>query len=152
MTTGTRTVVPPPPAREAEPPDTVATRATLLVAGAVAVAVGTAGLVAPEAFHTANGGAPVADVTVLSELRAAGAGVLAVGALLVAAVARPRLTGTALLVGGGLYLAYGGARVVGLVVDGSPGTGLLVAGAVELALGALCVGTWWRARGRRAAS
>ncbi|WP_456818408.1 DUF4345 domain-containing protein [Cellulomonas sp. URHB0016] len=132
--------------------DDLGTRATLVTAGLVAVVVGAAGLLAPEALRAATGGAQVTDVAVLSDLRGATASVLAAGLFLLLALARPRLASAALLVGGGAYLSYACGRTVGLLLDGWPGTNVLVAGAVELALGALCVGTWLRTRHPRGSS
>lgn len=126
----------------------VATLVVLVAAGAVAVAVGSAGLVAPDAFHAASGVLVGDDVGLLSELRGGSAVILATGLVLLAAVARARLTETALVTGALLYLSYAAGRTVGLVADGRPGSGLLVAGAVELALGIACAVTLVRRRAR----
>lgn len=122
-----------------------ATRVVLVGAGAVAVIVGGAGLLAPDAFHEASGVVVGGDAGLRSELRAGSAVVLATGLLLLAAVPRPRLTRPALLAGGLLYLSYAVGRTIGLVVDGPSGGGLAVAGAVELALGVACA---WSAAGQ----
>ncbi|WP_159066897.1 DUF4345 family protein [Cellulomonas timonensis] len=114
------------------------TLVVLVASGAVAVVVGGAGLVAPDGFHEASGVVAGDDAGLRSELRAGSAVVLATGLLLLAAVARARLTRPALLAGALVYLSYVAGRTSGLVVDGWPGGGLAVAGVVELALGVAC--------------
>ncbi|WP_456787112.1 DUF4345 domain-containing protein [Cellulomonas sp. P5_C5] len=114
-------------------------KALLIVAGAVAVVIGAAVLLTPVAFSESYGIVLGADPDALSERRAPGAGLLVIGALLVAGAFVARLRFTALLVGALVYLAYGLARVLSLVADGRPSDGLLVAGVVELALGAACL-------------
>jgi uncharacterized membrane protein HdeD (DUF308 family) len=111
-------------------------RALLVVAGAVAAAVGATLLLAPVAFSERYGIVLGADPSALSERRAPGAALLATGGLLVVGAFVTRLRTPALLVGALLYLAYGAARLLSLVLDGRPDDGLLLAGAVELALGA----------------
>lgn len=111
-------------------------RALLVVAGAVAAAVGAMLALAPVAFSESYGMVLGADPTALSERRAPGAALLATGALLVAGAFVARLRTPALLVGSLVYLAYGAARLLSLGLDGRPDDGLLLAGAVELALGA----------------
>ena len=126
-------------------------RALLLVAGAVAVLVGAALLLAPVGFSDGYGIVLSDDPSALSERRAPGAALLAIGGLLLAGAFTPRLRFAALLVGALAYLAYGLARVLSLVVDGRPADGLLVAGAVELALGVALLGALLRPSAAQAA-
>lgn len=122
------------------------TVAALLAAGGVAVAVGAAGLVAPDAFHAASGVAVGDDAGLLSELRAASGVVLTAGIGLLAGVARPRLGGPALFAGAALYLSYAAGRAVAWASDGWPGPSLLAAGAVEGVIGVACAVTLLRRR------
>ena len=119
----------------------------LVVAGAVAVVVGAALLVAPVAFSDSYGMVLGTDASTLSERRAPGAALLVTGGLLVAGAFVQRLRFAAMLVGALVFLSYGAARVLSLVVDGPPSDGLLVAGAVELALGAALLGVLLRRAG-----
>jgi hypothetical protein len=113
-------------------------RATLFVAGLVAVAIGAAILLAPVAFHWANGIELTENASLLSELRAPGGALVAAGALIILGAFVARLAFTAAAVGALLYLGYGLARVLSIVVDGAPAGGLIVGMAVELALGVAC--------------
>ncbi|MDM8084489.1 DUF4345 domain-containing protein [Cellulomonas cellasea] len=122
--------------------------AALLAAGGVAVAVGAAGLVAPDAFHAASGVVVGDDAGLLSELRAASGVVLAAGIGLLAGVARPRLAGPALFAGSALYLSYAVGRAVAWAADGWPGPSLLTAGVVEGVIGVACAVTLLRRRAR----
>ncbi|MFF5228112.1 DUF4345 family protein [Dactylosporangium sp. NPDC000521] len=113
-------------------------RILLLVSGAVAVAVGGAGLFAPVAFRRQYGISIGADANLLSETRSAGGAVLAVGVLLLVGAFVARLAFTAAVAGAVFYLAYAVSRGVSAALDGVPASGLVVGGIVELALGLAC--------------
>ncbi|MBM7773128.1 hypothetical protein JOD54_003332 [Actinokineospora baliensis] len=113
-------------------------RIVLGLAGLVAIAIGAAQLFAPAAFHEANGLPAVHDAGALSEIRAIGAAILAIGVVIAAGAVRPALSRQAALFGTGFYLAFGVGRVVGLAFDGLPSGSLLGAMAAELALGLAC--------------
>ncbi|WP_170154019.1 DUF4345 family protein [Actinoplanes italicus] len=117
----------------------LAARAVLTVSGLVIVLIGGASLIAPVWFREANGIRIEAGAALLSETRAAGALLLAVGVVVLLGAFVPRLTRTAAAAGAIGYLATVLARLVGLAVDGSPGGSLLFAAAVELALGLACL-------------
>jgi hypothetical protein len=113
-------------------------RIVLLASGAVALAVGGASLFAPVAFRGQYNIDIGDDVNLLSETRAAGGAVLAVGLLLVAGAFVGRLAFAAALAGAVCYLAYAASRAVSAVLDGAPTGGLVAGGVVELALGLAC--------------
>jgi hypothetical protein len=114
-------------------------RAVLTVSGLVIVLIGGASLVAPVWFRETNGIRVEAGAALLSETRAAGALLLAVGVVVVLGAFVPRLARTSAAAGAIGYLATVLARVVGLAVDGSPGGSLLFATVVESALGLACL-------------
>lgn len=89
-------------------------------------------MVGPRAFIDSDG---IASTDLLSETRAPGAALCAIGALLVFAAIRRRRLGAAALISTLLYLGYGGGRLVSMAVDGMPGGTIVVATIVELALG-----------------
>jgi hypothetical protein len=114
-------------------------RIVLSVSGLVIMLIGGASLVAPVWFREANGIRIESGAALLSETRAAGALLLAVGVVVLLGAFVPRLARIAALAGAVGYLATVLARVISLAVDGSPGGSLLFAGAVELALGLACL-------------
>ena len=75
------------------------------------------------------------SVNLLSEVRAPGGALLALGALIGTGAFVSRLTFSSALMGAALYLAYGGARLVSVVVDGMPTTILVAATVLELGVG-----------------
>ena len=107
-------------------------RATLAVAGGVAVAVGTAIAVAPRSFIDIEG-VPTADL--LSETRAPGAALGAVGFFVVVAAIRRRRLNAAALMATLIYLGYGLARTASLALDGQPSGTIIGATIIELAIG-----------------
>ncbi|MET7419052.1 DUF4345 family protein [Dactylosporangium sp. NPDC005555] len=113
-------------------------RIVLIVAGAVAVAIGAASLLAPVAFRRQYHISIGDDVNLLSETRAAGGAVLAVGVLLVVGAFVARLAFAAAVAGAVVYLAYAVSRGVSVALDGTPVSGLVLGGIVELALGLAC--------------
>ncbi|GMG83516.1 hypothetical protein LNKW23_27290 [Paralimibaculum aggregatum] len=115
-------------------PDLLA--ATLFLGGGIAVGIGGALLLAPQGFQATQGIALGADPALLSETRAGGGGLLAMGLLMLAGAFRPALAHGAGTVAAGVYLGYGLARCIGMALDGWPGDGLAMAAAAELAIGA----------------
>jgi hypothetical protein len=116
-----------------------AARAVLTVSGLVIVLIGSASLMAPVWFREANGIRIESGAALLSETRAAGALLLAVGVVVLLGAFVPRLARIAAAAGAAGYLATVLARLISLAVDGSPGGSLLFAGVVELALGLACL-------------
>jgi hypothetical protein len=106
--------------------------ATLVADALVAVAIGIAIVGAPRSFIDSVG-EPTADL--LSETRAPGGAILAIGAFITMAVIRRRRLGAAAAMGALTYLGYGLSRVLGMVVDGVPSGTIVAATLVELALG-----------------
>lgn len=117
------------------------------LAGVTALSVGGFILAAPTAFYAGYGIALPADPSQLSELRAPGAGLAALGGLMLAGLARAAWAPFGLVAALTVYLAFPLGRVVSLVADGIPSGSVLGALAVEVAIAALCLVAFF---GRRA--
>jgi len=113
-------------------------RALLVVSGLLAASIGAAILFAPVAFHATHGVELGRDADLLSEVRAPGAALVALGGLMLVGAFRRASTLASVAVAAAVYLAYGGARVLSMAVDGVPNAGLVGAAAIELALGGAC--------------
>jgi len=114
-------------------------KAILVVAGLVASVIGSLIVTMPETFYATNGIELAGNVSLLNELRAAGAALLATGLLIIAGALVSRMTFTSTLVAALLYLSYGLSRILSMAIDGLPAEGLLQAAALEVVIGLVCV-------------
>ena len=114
-------------------------RLLLLASALVASGVGASILIAPAWFHAANGIDLGVDPSLWSEVRAPGAALLALGALIGCGAFVPTFTVPSAAIAAAVYLSYGLARCVSLVIDGWPAPGLVGAMGIELALGGACL-------------
>ncbi|MBO4207320.1 DUF4345 domain-containing protein [Micromonospora echinofusca] len=114
-------------------------RTVLLGAGSIVAGIGAAGLFSPAAFHRANGVDLGGDISLLSEVRAAGGALLAAGVLIMLGAVVARWMSTAAALGAVVYLSYGLSRVLGIAVDGVPADGLVIATGAEIVLGLACL-------------
>ncbi|QDU83153.1 hypothetical protein Pla163_02500 [Planctomycetes bacterium Pla163] len=129
------------PMAEAAPPLPV--RLLLAASGLVAIGVGAALALDPVGFQAAQGIdakhlAVGHHASALSELRAPGGALVAIGLVALAGAFRASLASAALVAAAAVYLGYGLARLSSLVLDGRPSDELLVALGFELVLGGLC--------------
>ncbi|MEJ2125152.1 MAG: DUF4345 domain-containing protein [Alphaproteobacteria bacterium] len=90
------------------------------VAGLIASGIGVAIMAMPHAFYASNGISLGTDVNLINELRAPGANLVALGAIV-------------------FFLAYAFGRLVSLALDGVPTDSLLAATAIEIVVGGLCL-------------
>lgn len=111
-------------------------RAYLVLAGAVALAIGATLLVDPHALYATNQIALADDASTLSEVRAPGAFLVAAGVAILFGALRSAWTAASTRVSAALYLAYAAGRAIGWALDGEPASGLVAAMAIELVLGA----------------
>ena len=111
----------------------------LFVSGLIAMGIGGAILFVPELFHAANGIELGGSSSLLSEVRASGGALLAMGTLIMLGSFFAGLTFTSVVVSSLLYLSYGLSRILGMTVDGMPAEGLVQAAALELVIGLVCV-------------
>ncbi len=125
------------------------------LSGLTALAIGAAILFAPHAFYASYGITLGDDASLLSELRAPGAGLAGFGLLMLRGIWRQAIVPTAMAVALTVFIGFPAGRLVGLVVDGMPSGGILGALAVELVIAALCLAAfrrrlWHPAPGRAA--
>ena len=107
----------------------------LVVAGLIATGIGAAILLTPEAFHESADIDLGGNVNLLSEIRAPGGALMATGLLMLAGAFVSRLTFTATVMTGVVYLSYGLSRVLSMAVDGMPEGVLVFSTVVEMVLG-----------------
>jgi hypothetical protein len=103
-------------------------------AGALATGIGAALTVAPAAFLAGSGIALGPDPSLLSELRAPGAGLAGLGGVMLAGLRLAALRPMALIAAAIVYLGYPLGRLVGIAMDGLPSGEILAALAVEIVI------------------
>lgn len=121
------------------------------LSGITALGIGLAILAAPHTFYASYGIALGDDASLLSELRAPAAGLAALGALMLAGLARSAFSQVAIVAALTVFLAFPAGRLVGLLVDGMPSGSIIAALVLELAIAVLCL-TAFRHRLRPGAS
>ena len=118
---------------------TLLQKIALGTSGATSLGIGAFILSAPFAFYASYGIALVPDPSLLSELRAPGAGLVASGAIMLAGIFRQGLAQVAVAFALAIFLAFPAGRIVSLAMDGMPSAGILAALALELAIAAFCL-------------
>lgn len=108
----------------------------LLISGLIAAGIGAAILVAPGPFYATYGIELGGDASLLSEIRAPGGALLALGLLMTIGAFVPALRFASTVVAAAVYLPYGLSRLLSMAIDGLPDTGLIGAAVLELAIGA----------------
>ena len=111
----------------------------LIISGLIASGIGVAILFAPAAFYAIYGIELGSDVSLLNEIRAPGAALLASGILIISGAFVEKLAFTAVVVSTLLYLSYGLSRVMSIAIDGMPVEGLVQAAILEIIIGLACV-------------
>ena len=124
-------------------------RTILGLAGVTALAIGAFITLAPHAFYASYGITLGQDTNLLSELRAPGAGLAALGAIMLAGVVRAALAPTALVVALAVYLAFPAGRILGLALDGPPSGSILGALGAEIIIAALLLTAFRQRRSLR---
>jgi hypothetical protein len=114
-------------------------KANLMVSGAILLAIGCTLLIAPAVMHAANGVDLGNNPSLLSEVRAPGGLLFALGTLVFAGVFVSRLRYPATLIAAVVYVAYGLSRLLSMAIDGMPATGLVIAAGLEIMIGAVNV-------------
>lgn len=117
------------------------------IAGFTALGIGGFILIAPSAFYESYGIILDPNPSLLSELRAPGAGLAAFGAVMLAGIFSPALRQAAVVAALTVFLAFPAGRVFGLVADGIPSSGILGALVLELVIAALCLVAFRRGAG-----
>lgn len=111
--------------------------------GAIALGIGATITAAPVAFYATYGIELHPDPNLLSELRAPGANLAVLGAVIGVAAFVPRMLRISASLGAAVFLAYAFGRVVSVVNDGIPANGLVQATMIELVIGSLCAAVAW---------
>ena len=88
------------------------------------------------------------DPNLLSELRAPGANLAALGMIILAGAFRQGMQRLSAFLGATVFLAYAFGRIVSMILDGMPSSGLVQATLIELVIGGLCAALLWRGRSR----
>ncbi|MDJ0994918.1 MAG: DUF4345 domain-containing protein [Dinoroseobacter sp.] len=118
------------------------------VAGTTALAIGSFILFAPHAFYASYGIGLGQDPNLLSELRAPGAGLAALGGIILAGIVRTTMASAALVAALTVFLAFPVGRIISLLVDGMPSANVLGALVIEILIAALLLAAF---KPRRAA-
>ena len=118
---------------------TLMQKIALGISGVTSLGIGASILAAPHAFYASYGIALGSDPSLLSELRAPGAGLAAFGAIMLAGIVRQRLSQAAIVAALAVFLAFPAGRLVGIVADGMPSSDILGALVLELAIAGLCL-------------
>lgn len=123
---------------------TVFEKTALGLSGLTALVIGAFILSAPSAFYAGYGITLDGDASLLSELRAPGAGLAGMGALMLLGLVRQTILPVSVAVALTVFVAFPAGRIVGLAVDGMPSTGIIGALAVELVVAVLCLAAFRR--------
>jgi len=109
--------------------------AILIVSGILLVGIGFATTFMPVEFSARNDIDLGGNIGLLNDTRAAGAGLLGAGLIILLGAFVRKLAFTSLVVSILIYLSYAFGRIVGIIADGVPVEGLVKATIVEVALG-----------------
>ena len=113
-------------------------RFLLVISGLIAIGIGASILLTPGQFHATHGIELGTDANLLSEIRAPGGALLALGFMMLIGTFVESFTLASTSIAAAVYLAYGGSRLLSMGLDGMPAGGLVGAAAVELVIGAAC--------------
>ncbi|MGG7644189.1 DUF4345 domain-containing protein [Rhodovulum sp. YNF3179] len=114
------------------------------LSGLTALAIGAFILFAPHAFYASYGITLGEDASLLSELRAPGAGLAGFGLLMLLGIRRHATLAVAMVAALTVFVAFPIGRLVGLAMDGMPSGSVIGALVVELVIAALCLAAFRR--------
>lgn len=112
---------------------------TLGTAGLLALGIGIAITFWPHGFYAGYGIELGSNPNFLSELRAPGANLAVLGAIIFAGALNRRMARLSAALGSTVFLAFAFGRGVSMVLDGIPEGGIVAALLVELVVGMLCL-------------
>ncbi|SDE14991.1 DUF4345 domain-containing protein [Limimaricola pyoseonensis] len=119
-------------------------KVALGVSGLTALAIGGFIVSAPHAFYASYGIALGRNASLLSEIRAPGAGLAGFGILMLLGIWRRAFLPVSVAVALTVFLAFPAGRLVGLVLDGMPSGSVIAALVVEIAIAALLIAAFRR--------
>lgn len=114
------------------------TKISLAVAGLIAMMIGTAVLFTPASFYALSGVTLPDDVSLVSDIRAFGGGLLGAGIFVTLGLIKQSLTVPSLIAATTVYAGFGLARLWAIGVDGLPEATYLWVLAIELIVAAIC--------------
>lgn len=114
------------------------------LSGLAALVIGAFILFAPQAFYASYGITLGDDASLLSELRAPGAGLAVFGILMLLGIWSRAVLPVSITVALTVFFAFPAGRLVGLALDGMPSGSIIGALAVELVIAALCLAAFRR--------
>jgi hypothetical protein len=114
------------------------------LSGLTALTIGAFILFAPHAFYASYGITLGDDSSLLSELRAPGAGLAGFGLLMLLGIWRHAVLPVGMAVALTVFIAFPAGRLVGLAVDGMPSGNVIGALVAELIIAALCLAAFRR--------
>ncbi len=118
---------------------TLLQKLTIGIAGVTALSIGLAITSAPSGFYASYGIEIGSDPNLMSELRAPGMNLAALGAVIFAGVIRPQMAHFSAALGALVFLAFALGRLVSIALDGMPESGILVALFIEIFVGGFCL-------------
>ncbi|WP_338813555.1 DUF4345 domain-containing protein [Bernardetia sp. Wsw4-3y2] len=121
-------------------------KAILIFAGVIGISVGIGQMFFPIAFEASAGINVEGEVSLLSEIRAAGGTLLIAGIIMFWGAFRHSLSSSALFLAILFYLSYGLSRVYGIIVDGIPNQSLVIVTISEITIGLVAYIVYYRLR------
>ncbi|MCC0029222.1 MAG: DUF4345 domain-containing protein [Brucellaceae bacterium] len=109
------------------------------ISGVTSLGIGSFILAAPHTFYASYGITLGFEPSLLSELRAPGAGLAAFGTIMLAGIFRQALSQSAVVAALTVFLAFPAGRVLSMAADGMPSSGIIGALILELAIAAFCL-------------
>ena len=123
-------------------------KTALLVSGLTAAGIGIAINANPFGFLASYGVTLEDNASLLSELRAPAAGLVAFGAVMLAGLWRPAIAPISKAMALCVFLAFPVGRLIGWTIDGVPSGAIIGALVVEIAIAALCLVAFARTPGK----
>ena len=111
----------------------------LIISGLIASGIGATILFAPVAFYATYGIELGGNFSLLNEIRAPGAALLASGILIMLGAFVAKLTFTSTVISIMIYLSKGISRILSMVIDGIPAEVLVMATVVEIIIGLVSI-------------
>ncbi|MCR8726736.1 DUF4345 domain-containing protein [Frigidibacter sp. ROC022] len=109
------------------------------LSGLTALTIGASILSVPHAFYASYGITLGEDASLLSELRAPGAGLAGFGLVMLLGIWRTAILPASMATALTVFIAFPAGRLVGLAVDGMPAGNVIGALFAELFIAALCL-------------
>ena len=111
----------------------------LFISGLLLAIIGSSILFAPIGFSARNGIELGENISLLNDTRAAGAGLMISGIVILLGAFIQQLSFTSVIISIIAYLSYGFGRLISIAIDGAPTEGLIKATVVEMIIGLISV-------------